>query len=364
MFPSRRSQRTLPPMGNYPGKRKGTRRIVIWAQGRPREWVIRGTKADGERFEARKRLEMAEGAVSQRSAVGFSTLCRAYLVHAETHLKLSTWKVRRYVVATIMEHFGERKVDSLTPLMVEGLKQTRLAKVSAYAVNNDLRALSAVCAYGRRMGHPIPKFTVQLLPERGHGRVRTWSLEELDRIFSGAVEKAPLMLPMLVFLANTGCRKGEAIAAEWSWVDLKAGLIRIPATDYWQPKSGRPREVPISDALRVVLEEPPRSNRWLFPNRSKRRFKNFPHLVWQKALKASKVKGNPHMFRHTFASMFLQRQPDLFLLAEILGHSSTKITELYAHLLPGHLERARNAVNVAPTMVPAMATRKPKAKKA
>jgi integrase len=336
-------------MGNYPGRRRGTRRIIIWTSGKPREWTIRGTKADGDQFEARKRIELGEVAAGPRSAVGFSTLCREYSVHAQTHLKSSTWKVRRYVLASLIEFFGETRVDRLSLPKVEAYKLHRLDSVGAVAVNNELRALSAVMTYGRSVGYPIPRVNWRALPERGHGRVKTWSLTELGRIFDAAAVTAPTLVPMLVWLANTGCRKGEAVAAEWSWVDMNAGIIRIPATEYWQPKSGKPREIPISDALAKVLRGKRRSDRWVFPNRSGRRFKAFPFLVWQKVLKHAKVSGNPHMFRHTFASMLLARVPDMFLLAQLLGHSTTRVTELYSHLLPGHLEKARNAVSIGPT---------------
>ena len=41
--------------------------------------------------------------------------------------------------------------------------------------------------------------------------------------------------------------------------------------------------------------------------------------------------------------------PDLFLLARVLGQH-TRVTRLYSHLLPDHLARARNAVQLsAPT---------------
>jgi hypothetical protein len=48
--------------------------------------------------------------------------------------------------------------------------------------------------------------------------------------------------------------------------------------------------------------------------------------------------------------------PDLFLLAHVLGHSHQRVTELYAHLLPDHLARARNAVNLGPTLQTVAAT--------
>jgi len=55
----------------------------------------------------------------------------------------------------------------------------------------------------------------------------------------------------------------------------------------------------------------------------------------------------PERFRrHTYASHFLSAVPDLFELARVLGHTHVRITELYTHLLPGHLERSRNAVTL------------------
>jgi integrase len=64
---------------------------------------------------------------------------------------------------------------------------------------------------------------------------------------------------------------------------------------------------------------------------------------------ANNLRGGPHTCRHTYASHFLQAVPDLHQLAGILGHSQTRVTELYTHLLPGHLDRARNAVNLSAT---------------
>ena len=40
------------------------------------------------------------------------------------------------------------------------------------------------------------------------------------------------------------------------------------------------------------------------------------------------------------------------LLAQILGHSHTRVTEIYAHLTPEHLARARNMVSIAAPVMP------------
>jgi integrase len=122
-----------------------------------------------------------------------------------------------------------------------------------------------------------------------------------------------------------------------------------------------PREIPISDALRAALAGPRRHDQWLFPTRHGGRYKEFPKDVYNRIRKAAGLVGGPHTTRHTFASHFLQAVPDMFLLAQVLGHSHQRVTELYSHLLPEHLSRARNAVNIGPaikTMATAMATKR------
>jgi integrase len=354
-------------MPNYPGRRKLTRRVVISHQGKQLEWIVEGTKADGDAFEARKRLELKALGEQKRTAPKFSELCELYALHAESHLKESTWKrVRIYQVATLVEHFGKLKVDSIGVENIDAFKRTRLAQrmrgkpIGPTAVNNELRVLSAIFTWGRESGYPIPPLKWKKLKRRGNDRVKFWSRDELDRIFESTRKLYPDLLPMVVFLINTGCRKGEALAAQWSWVDFEAGVITIPASDVWQPKSGRSRDVPLADAVRAVLSGQPRHATMLFPtSRGNRPYEDFPRESFCEILSDAGVTGYPHMFRHTFASEFLAETRDLHLLSEILGHSTTRVTEIYAHLLPGKLDRAKNAVNLSPrTLAITLADRK------
>jgi len=352
-------------MPNYKGRRLGTRRIVIWNGGKSLEWIVEGTKADGDKFEARKRVELQANAAQQRSVPRFSKLCEAYALHAETHLKASTWqKVRIYQVATLLQHFKGLRVDAFTTDDIDRFKRTRLLEVTRSkrmvgptAVNNDLRVLTTILNWGREAGYPIPVLKIRKIKRRGNDRVKYWTRDELDRIFASTRKLYPELMRMFLFMLNTGCRKGEALAAQWSWINSKANMVTIPATEHWQPKSGKSRDVPLSDGLKAALSGPHKHPTVVFPTaRMNRAYEQFPKDCFWAILKDARVKGNPHMFRHTYASEFLAQVPDLGLLAEVLGHSTTRVTEIYAHLLPGRLERARNAVNITPTMALTMAT--------
>ncbi len=352
-------------MAIYEGRRSKTWRVVVWANNRSNEWVFEGSKGEARKFEALRRLELRVGPKNApRIAPTFSTFCAVdYRPHAEAHLGGDTWKkVRIYQLATLEEHFGPVLLDVISSADVDAFKLKRLETVKPPAINNELRVLRAMLNWGRAVRKlPIADLKIEMQPTRGTRRVHVWTVAEVQKLFAVARKLEPDLLPILVFLVNTGCRKGEALAAEWSWIDRKAELLRIPVTDEWQPKSKKPREVPIGDAVRAALSGEKKSERYVFPNRFGAPYANFPKEAFWRVREAAGLKGGPHTTRHTFASLFLQGGGDLFLLSKLLGHSTTRTTELYAHLLPDHLGRARNVVSVLPkTMAITMAKKKTK----
>lgn len=339
-------------MPNYPGKRKGTRRIVIWVKGRPKEKTIRGSKPDGDVFEARWRLELDAHVHNPRAVTSFEQLCtEKYCPFAAANLAKSTWRARSHIIVNLIEFFGEKALDSFTLGDFEAYRAHRrkASKLSPSSMNTEILAMLYVLRWAEARGYrvAIPKVKLAKPPK---GRPRIWTDDEVARLLDVTRTHDPWMLPLVVFLVNTGCRKGEAIAAEWSWVDFKANQIRIPATAAWSPKSGRAREVPLADAVKAALAGEKRSPRWVFANRDGTGFSYFPDARFKELQTLAGVTGGPHTLRHYFASCFLRNGGSMWQLSAILGHTHERVTALYSHLLPGYLEAARNIVNVAPTM--------------
>ena len=209
------------------------------------------------------------------------------------------------------------------------------------------------------------------------GNAKAYTRAEVGFILAAAALVAPKFLPVVKFLFETGCRKSEVINLPWSRVDLDRRLAFIwNASDEddedddgddgpeYQVKSVE-REVPLSDGVVAMLKEQKSvagDSEWVFPVTTNRmrtkgdKYWEFPDATWSRVLakanelaqkadpEARKIAGGPHRCRHTFASHFLQVKPDLFALGRILGHSHTRVTELYSHLLPDHLAGARNVV--------------------
>lgn len=369
------------PIYEKKGRGANAWRVVIRARGRTAEYLLHGKKSEAKDFEATKRLECErawaaeqEAPTERRTVPTLEAFSReTYWPHAKAHLRPKTIAVRRYQLANLVRHLGALKLTEIGTAAVERFKEARVAEVKSSTVNTELTKLQAVLTYARSLGVPCADPTIKALPQMGRRRVTWWTADQVNALLAAVERVAPNLLGIVAFLANTGCRPGEALALEWRCVDLTRGMILIEPNEEWQPKDNEPREIPISDALRVWLSGPRASTRWVFPSETGERWACWPKLAFNRARAAAGHKGacsrwkgevkctcgakgltgGPYTLRHTFASHFLKNRADMFLLAQVMGHSHTRVTRLYSHLLPEHLETARNAVSFAPKVGPA-----------
>jgi integrase len=219
-----------------------------------------------------------------------------------------------------------------------------------------------VLGYARDLGLPVGSPKMRLLTKRGRGRVKVWTREQVQKLLAVVERDHEEIYALVLFLALTGCRKGEALAALTSWIDLATDTLRIEPNEDWRPKDNEPREVPIEPALRPWLERAKKSGRrYIFaPTQRKKagkpreRFAFFPRRPFEEAVEAAGLTGSPHKLRHTYASIFLAAGGSMFTLSRILGHASVRTTErVYAHMLPEALDAARGLVNLGPSAGPA-----------
>jgi integrase/recombinase XerD len=126
---------------------------------------------------------------------------------------------------------------------------------------------------------------------------------------------------MLALLVDTGVRLGELLSMRWEWIGEET---------FWvDGKTGR-REVPMSGWVRWALlgvELPWRSARG-GPLTAKG-----VYLAVRRCLgRAGVRRGGPHLFRHTFARLYIRGGGDQFSLQRILGHSDVRTTAIYVEL--------------------------------
>jgi integrase/recombinase XerD len=71
--------------------------------------------------------------------------------------------------------------------------------------------------------------------------------------------------------------------------------------------------------------------------------------VFRNSIKDAKIKimknVSVHSLRHSFATHLLERGTDLRYLQELLGHSSSKTTEIYSHITHKGMEQVKIPLN-------------------
>lgn len=343
----------------YPGRRAGTWRVTVWANRRQHEEIIEGKESDARAYEAKMRVDLQKvrSPTQRRTEPTFSVFSMAdYQPQARVHLGANTWKSRKTIVTTLAAFFGHLRPSEITDPLVTEYTTDRLRTVQRSSVNHELRVLSAMLRFAREdCGYPVRLVRIRKL-RQDHRRVHFWTRLEEAKLVRTCRQLDPELAPLVVFMLQTGVRKTEGIRAVWEWVARRRGapLLLVGPTDDWTTKSRRPREVPITAELARLLDRLPRRGRWIFGRLDGERFTNFPRERFETIVKAAKLRGTPHTCRHTFASRFLDAGGSLYDLAALLGHSATRTTELYAHLLPSHLDRARAVLN-ATARVPSLA---------
>ena len=161
---------------------------------------------------------------------------------------------------------------------------------------------------------------------------------------------------LILLLARTGMRIGEALALKWGdldfngrFIEVKRSVVRNKITT---PKNGKTRRVDKSLQLLDTLEAHKlvskikgialgidRLPEYVFTNREGRLIdkNNWRRRVFYKALKKAKFRQiRIHDLRHTYATLRISKGDNIADVSNQLGHHSVKLTmDVYYQWFPG-----------------------------
>lgn len=145
---------------------------------------------------------------------------------------------------------------------------------------------------------------------------------------------------LIRLLLLTGARKSELMALRWEEVDrLRSPLLLAPERTKSGGHNGA-RRIPLSGAARAVLDcQNPRESGYVFPSaRTQDKHMIGIQKTWNQVRRKAGL-GNMrlHDLRHSFASFAIANGENIVVIADVLGHASTRMTERYLHLRDDHL---------------------------
>lgn len=151
---------------------------------------------------------------------------------------------------------------------------------------------------------------------------------------------------MLSLIYSCGLRAGELINLKVEDIDSKRMLIRIQCA-----KGKKDRQVMLSEKLLTILKlyyKEYKPKYYLFQGQYEDKYAvSSLRQVLKKACSKAGIKQpiTLHWLRHSFATHLLEAGTDIRYIQQLLGHSSTKTTEIYTHVSTKHISQIKSPLD-------------------
>ena len=179
-------------------------------------------------------------------------------------------------------------------------------------------------------------------PRRAHRLPHVLSKDEVKRLLDLTVNEKHRTMLSLVYAC--GLRRGELLALKLGDIDGDRKVLWVRGG-----KGAKDRMIPLSDRALAMLRGYYKGHRpkvWLFEGEKEgeRYGERSLQLVFkQAAYRAGVVReATLHWLRHSYATHLLEAGTDLRYIQALLGHKSSKTTEIYTHVSTHSLQQIRS----------------------
>ena len=290
-----------------------------------------------------RRLDPVTGKPRPRSQMSGLTFGEtAALWEEDEKLRVQTLKKRQstldadlYRLRSLCRFLGDKDVAAITSRDLAQYQKWRLDQGrKPRTINTELGTLSLVMnwALKQEIVTEVPK-TERIPVRRVEAIIPT--PEEAVRIIEAM---PPRLQPLVRFLFETGCRRGEALNLTWDCVDEVGGWVEIRARDGWTPKTQQSeRLIPLNPSLLEMIRGLPKEGSLVFPGDSPEE----PVKSFRRSFKAAVKKADirrrgqpahltPQSCRRAHATWQAMNGVNESVLQGLLGHAAgSRVTKAY-----------------------------------
>lgn len=243
----------------------------------------------------------------------------------------STIKVYGEAVRTFLKFYATKDLYSFENLDIQNFNnQYILAKQLSNSFQNQV--VNGLKLFFRVVQNRNIDIDIIERPRREHKLPNVLSKEEIKAILSAPRNIKHRMMLTLIYAC--GLRRSELLNLTLKDIYSDRNLLHIRLA-----KGKKDRIVPISDKLIASLREyylAYKPKRWLFEGQTigeQYSEKSLQNVLKQSLAKARITKpATLHWLRHSYATHLLENGTDLRYIQELLGHRSSKTTEIYTHV--------------------------------
>ncbi len=181
-------------------------------------------------------------------------------------------------------------------------------------------------------------------PKKEHKLPKVLSKNEVQSILNSCDNIKHKSILMLIYSA--GLRQSELLSLCISDIDSERMVINIKGA-----KGMKDRISLLSENLLKLLRDyykEYKPEKYLFEGQNGGKYSptSVVNVLKKAAVKAGIRKlVTPHMLRHSFATHLLEQGTDLRYIQVLLGHNSSKTTEIYTHVSKKAIDKIRNPVD-------------------
>jgi site-specific recombinase XerD len=237
----------------------------------------------------------------------------------------------------------KKELKSITPEEANNIV-VKIATANKYGTSATNILINAVLYYYRTVLKDSSYKSEIQRPQKEKTLPKVLSKEEVEKILQQCGNRKHKT--MLIMLYSTGLRAGEIINLKVNDIDSKRKLIYIR-----KAKGFKDRTVMLSDKLLEHLrnyykEYSPKV--YLFEGQYGDQYSqsSLRKILKETAQKAG-IKTSPtlHWLRHSFATHLLEAGTDLRYIQQLLGHSSSKTTEIYTYVSTKHISQIKSPLD-------------------
>ncbi len=252
----------------------------------------------------------------------------------------NTIKVYSDSMSTFLRYFSMKDITDISNDDLIEFNNNYILK-NNYSASFQNQVVNAVKLYFSAIQHK--KMDVELIhrPRREKVLPNVLSKEEVKAILD-----APYNLKhraMLAMIYSCGLRRGELLSLTKFDIDSKRMVVIIRMA-----KGKKDRIVPLSPKILSLLRDYYKSynpKEFLFEGQGGGKYseKSLENVFKQSLLKARNKKPvTLHWLRHSYATHLLESGTDLRYIQDLLGHKSSKTTEIYTHVSTKNIQNIRS----------------------
>tara|TARA_R110000796_G_scaffold88850_2_gene191738 strand:- start:1766 stop:2839 length:1074 start_codon:yes stop_codon:yes gene_type:complete len=279
----------------------------------------------------------------RKTTLYYRTCPEEYLLKLELK-RYANNTVRIYVsfFEMFINHYKEKELNALNESDIRAFLQRLIQKgMSNSYINQAINAIKFY--YEGVLGMPNRFYEIER-PRKEHKLPRVISKVEILEIINNTNNIKHKCIVELLY--GSGLRKSELLNLKINDIDSKRMLIRVENAKGKKDRYTLLSKTALED-LRIYFKEW-KPVYYLFEGQKEKKYsgESVLKIVKLATLKA-KIRQNvtPHILRHSFATHLLESGVDLRQIQVLLGHSSSKTTEIYTYVATNSFKTIKNPLD-------------------